>query len=107
MATKTKKGNKMQPMALASMFNQAAGYDPAPVQTEEVETKAQKTEKNYEHFNFICEKQQKKEVMAIAKLTGFSIKEIMRRALSDFLTLYKEKNGEIDINVSKSIDDML
>lgn len=107
MATKTKKENKMQPTALASMFNQTAGYEPTPVQAEEVEPKVQKTEKDYEHFNFICDKQQKKEIMAISKLTGFSIKEIMGRALSDFLTLYKEKNGEIDTKVSKSLDDML
>lgn len=106
MATKTKKENKMQPTALASMFNQTAGYEPTPVQTEEVETKAQKTEKDYEHFNFICDKTQKAKIMAISKQTGFSIKEVMGKALGDFLALYEQKHT-IDTNVSKNIDDIL
>lgn len=92
-----------------SLSEAAAGRN--PIVTESLASAPTKaaapSEKSYEHFNFICDKTQKAKIMAIAKQTGFSIKEIMGRALSDFLTLYKEKNGEIDTRVSKSLDDML
>lgn len=85
----------------------AAGKDPVTTEVPVSKPKAAApSEKSYEHFNFICDKVQKQKIMAISKQTGFSIKEIMGKALGDFLALYEQKHT-IDTNVSKSIDDIL
>lgn len=85
----------------------AAGKDPVTTEVPASTPKAAApSEKSYEHFNFICDKTQKAKIMAISKQTGFSIKEIMGKALGDFLDLY-EKKHTIDINASKSINDIL
>ena len=87
----------------------AAGKNPVTTEVPASVTPkaAAPSEKSYEHFNFICDKIQKAKILAISKQTGFSIKEVMGKALGDFLTLYEEKNGVVDTKISKSLDDIL
>lgn len=98
---------KVETTKKAGFSLRAAGKDPVTTEVPVSKPKAAAlSEKSYEHFNFICDKVQKQKIMAISKQTGFLIKEIMGKALGDFLARYEQKHT-IDTNVSKSIDDIL
>ena len=68
-------------------------------------TKALKSKKDHGRFCFVCDKTQKDEILAIARLRGVPVKDPMRRVLDYFLQEYKKQYGEIDTEATRSIDD--
>ena len=49
--------------------------------------------KDYTRFNFICDKNIVKKVRDISRIEGVSIRKIMEKALTEWLTKYEGKNG--------------
>lgn len=63
--------------------------------------------KDYERFNFICDKNLASKARAISRKEGFTIRALMEKAMTDFFEKYEAKNGEVGELISKDINDVL
>ena len=62
--------------------------------------------KAWQHFTIICAVEIVVKIKAIARIEGFSIREVIEKFLSDGITRYEQKHGAVT-NRKKSIDDIL
>lgn len=74
---------------------------PAPVAIEQDEEG-----KDYTRFNFICDKNIVKKVRDISRIEGVSIRKIMEKALTEWLTKYEGKNGPVEQMRVRSIEEL-
>ena len=62
--------------------------------------------KVWQHFTFICAVEIVVKIKAIARIEGFSIREVIEKFLSDGIARYEQKHGAVT-NRKKSIDEIL
>ena len=62
--------------------------------------------KAWQHFTFICAVEIVVKIKAIARIEGFSIREVLEKFLSDGIARYEQKHGAVT-NRKKSIDEIL
>ena len=59
-----------------------------------------------QHFTFICAVEIVVKIKAIARIEGFSIREVIEKFLRDGIARYEQKHGAVT-NRKKSIDEIL
>ena len=62
--------------------------------------------KNWQHFTIICAVEIVIKIKAIARIEGFSIREVVEKFLNDGIARYEQKHGAVT-NRKKSIDEIL
>ena len=62
--------------------------------------------KAWQHFTFICAVEIVVKIKAIARIEGFSIREVIEKFLNDGIARYEQKHGAVT-NRKKSIDEIL
>ncbi len=105
MTSKKNLDEKMTSFSLrkaASDIGKEYRYTPAPVKTPEQDDEG----KDYTRFNFICDKNIVKKVRDISRIEGVSIRKIMEKALTEWLTKYEGKNGPVEQMKTRSIDEL-
>ena len=75
-------------------------------QNEQRPEEASVIKKAWQHFTFICAVEIVVKIKAIARIEGFSIREVIEKFLSDGIARYEQKHGAIT-NRKKSIDEIL
>lgn len=94
-----------------SLAAAAAGKDPVKEEQVSAPVKVVKpvgsTEKDYERFNFICNKSLASKARAISRKEGFTIRALMEKAMTDFFDKYETKNGKVEDLPLKEINDVL
>ena len=60
----------------------------------------------WQHFTFICAVEIVVKIKTIARIEGFSIREVIEKVLSDGIARYEQKHGAVT-NRKKSIDEIL
>ena len=60
----------------------------------------------WQHFTFICAVEIVVKIKAIARIEGFSIREVVEKFLRDGIARYEQKHGAVT-NRKKSIDEIL
>ena len=62
--------------------------------------------KAWQHFTFICAVEIVVKIKAIARIEGFSIREVIEKFLRDGIARYEQKHGDVT-NRKKSVDEVL
>ena len=62
--------------------------------------------KTWQHFTVICAVEIVVKIKAIARIEGFSIREVIEKFLSDGIARYEQKHGTVT-NRKKSVDEVL
>ena len=62
--------------------------------------------KVWQHFTFICAVDIVVKIKAIARIEGFSIREVIEKFLRDGIACYEQKHGAVT-NRKKSVDEVL
>ena len=62
--------------------------------------------KSWQHFTIICAVEIVVKIKAIARIEGFSIREVVEKFLRDGIARYEQKHGAVT-NRKKSIDEVL
>jgi len=62
--------------------------------------------KAWQHFTFICAVEIVVKIKAIARIEGFSIREVIEKFLKDGIARYEQKHGAVT-NRKKSVDEVL
>ena len=62
--------------------------------------------KAWQHFTFICAVEIVVKIKAIARIEGFSIREVIEKFLRDGIARYEQKHGAVT-NRKKSVDEVL
>ena len=62
--------------------------------------------KAWQHFTVICAVEIVVKIKAIARIEGFSIREVIEKFLSDGIARYEQKHGTVT-NRKKSVDEVL
>ena len=75
-------------------------------QEEQRPEEASITKKAWQHFTFICAVEIVVKIKAIARIEGFSIREVVEKFLRDGIARYEQKHGAVT-NRKKSIDEIL
>ena len=75
-------------------------------QKQQAPEKASVIRKAWQHFTFICAVEIVVKIKAIARIEGFSIREVIEKFLSDGIARYEQKHGAVT-NRKKSIDEIL
>ncbi len=95
--------NPANDINLTASFLETSGQSiptPAPVATKEGVTGI--------HFSVICSSEIVEKVKNIAKLEGFTIREVVEKYLSDGIKNYETKRGPVTFNENnKDINDVL
>lgn len=105
MTQKKTMDEKMTSFSLRKTAAYLGHYDnvpaPAPVATEQDDEG-----KDYTRFNFICDKNIVKKVRDISRIEVVSIRKIMEKALTEWITKYEGKNGPVEQMRVRSIEDL-
>ena len=64
------------------------------------------SKKAWQHFTFICAVEIVVKIKAIARIEGFSIREVVEKFLRDGIARYEQKHGAVT-NRKKSVDEVL
>ena len=75
-------------------------------QKQQAPEKASVIRKAWQHFTFICAVEIVVKIKAIARIEGFSIREVIEKFLRDGIARYEQKHGAVT-NRKKNIDDIL
>ena len=78
-------------------------------QEEQEEQRSEKTsviKRAWQHFTVILAVEIVVKIKAIARIEGFSIRDVVEKFLSDGIARYEQKHGAV-INRKKNIDDIL
>ena len=75
-------------------------------QKQQAPEEASAIKKAWQHFTFICAVDIVVKIKAIARIEGFSIREVIEKFLSDGIARYEQKHGAVT-NRKKSIDEIL
>ena len=68
--------------------------------------KPQEEQRAWQHFTVILAVEIVVKIKAIARIEGFSIRDVVEKFLSDGIARYEQKHGAV-INRKKNIDDIL
>lgn len=101
----TSKNNLQEKKAAFSLKKTATAlgqYDGAPSPAPTTPGK----EKNYLRFNFICDADLAQKVRAISTKEGVTIRQIMEKAMTDWLKKYEKRNGPVGNVKARSIEDL-
>lgn len=104
MTDKKKLDEKMSAFSLRKTATALGHYDNAPVPAKAEEPV--KGEKDYTRFNFICDTGLVQKVRDISTKEGVTIRQIMEKAMTDWLTKYEKKNGPVGNVKARSIEDL-
>lgn len=97
---------KMTSFSLRKTAASLGHYDNVPSPAPATATEQVEEGKDYTRFNFICDKGIVKKVRDISRIEGVSIRKIMEKALTDWLTKYEGKNGPVEQMKTRSIDEL-
>ena len=75
-------------------------------QKQQAPEEASVIKKAWQHFTFICAVEIVVKIKAIARIEGFSIREVIEKFLRDGIARYEQKHGAVT-NRKKNIDDIL
>lgn len=75
-------------------------------QKQQAPEEASVIKKAWQHFTFICAVEIVVKIKAIARIEGFSIREVIEKFLRDGIARYEQKYGAVT-NRKKSIDEVL
>ena len=75
-------------------------------QKQQAPEKASVIRKAWQHFTFICAVEIVVKIKAIARIEGFSIREVVEKFLRDGIARYEQKHGAVT-NRKKSVDEVL
>ena len=75
-------------------------------QKQQAPEEASVIKKAWQHFTFICAVEIVVKIRAIARIDGFSIREVVEKFLRDGIARYEQKHGTVT-NRKKSIDEVL
>ena len=75
-------------------------------QKQQAPEKASVIRKAWQHFTFICAVEIVVKIKAIARIEGFSIREVIEKFLRDGIARYEQKHGAVT-NRKKSVDEVL
>ena len=75
-------------------------------QKQQAPEKASVIRKAWQHFTFICAVEIAVKIKAIARIEGFSIREVVEKFLRDGIARYEQKHGAVT-NRKKSVDEVL
>ena len=106
MTNKKTLDEKMSTFSLRKTAASLGHYDnvPAPEPVKVQETG--KGEKDYTRFNFICDTDLAQKVRAVSTKEGVTIRQIMEKAMTDWLAKYEKKNGPVGDVKARSIEDL-
>ncbi len=93
--------NPANDINLTASFLETSGQ-PSPTPAAKVTTEGKGT-----HFSVICSSELVEKVKIIAKLEGFTIREVVEKYLSDGIKSYENKRGPVIFKNNKDIDDVL
>ena len=106
MTNKKTLDEKMSSFSLRKTAASLGHYDNIPAQAPATATDQNDEGKDYTRFNFICDKGIVRKIRDISRIEGISIRKIMEKALSEWLTKYEEKNGPIGQMRNRSIEEL-
>ena len=75
-------------------------------QKQQTPEEASVIKKAWQHFTFICAVEIVVKIKAIARIEGFSIREVVEKFLRDGIARYEQKHGAVS-NRKKSVDEVL
>ena len=75
-------------------------------QKQQVPEEASVIKKAWQHFTIICAVEIVIKIKAIARIEGFSIREVIEKFLRDGIARYEQKHGTVT-NRKKSVDEVL
>ena len=75
-------------------------------QKQQAPKEASVIKKAWQHFTFICAVEIVVKIRAIARIEGFSIREVVEKFLSDGIARYEQKHSAVT-NRKKSVDEVL
>jgi hypothetical protein len=97
---------KMNSFSLRKTAASLGHYDNVPSPAPATATDQDDEGKGYTRFNFICDKGIVRKVKDISRIEGISIRKIMEKALSEWLTKYEGKNGPVEQMRVRSIEEL-
>lgn len=106
MTNKKTLDEKMTAFSLRKTAASLGHYDNIPSPAPAASTEQDDERKDYTRFNFICDKSIVKKVRDISRIEGVSIRKIMEKALTDWLTKYEVKNGHVGQMKTRSIEEL-
>lgn len=110
MTNKKTLDEKMTSFSLRKTAASLGHYDnvpsPAPAPAPATTAKQDDEGKDYTRFNFICGKELVRKVKAVATKEGITIRQIMEKSMTDWLTKYEKKNGPVGDVKARSIEDL-
>ena len=89
-----------------SITQQAKPKEQKKPQNEQRPKEASIIKKTWQHFTFICAVEIVVKIKAIARIEGFSIREVIEKFLRDGIARYEQKHGDVT-NRKKSVDEVL
>ena len=89
-----------------SITHQARPKEPKKPQNEQRPKEASDIKTVWQHFTFICAVEIVVKIKAIARIEGFSIREVIEKFLRDGIARYEQKHGAVT-NCKKSVDEVL
>lgn len=99
MASKSILQGKTASFSLKKTAGSLGHYDSSsPTQT--------RGEKDYIRFNFICNAELAQKVRNVSTKEGVTIRQIMEKAMTDWLTKYERKNGPVGNVKVRSVEDL-
>ena len=75
-------------------------------QKQQASNEASVIRKAWQHFTIICAVEIVVKIKAIARIDGFSIREVVEKFLKDGIARYEQKHGAVT-NRKKSVDEVL
>ena len=75
-------------------------------QKQQIPEETSAIKKAWQHFTFICAVEIVVKIKAIARIEGFSIREVVEKFLRDGIARYEQKHGAVT-NRKKSVDEVL
>ena len=80
----------------------AFSFDKTPA----VPTAPEKKEKDYIRFSFICNSELAQKVRAVSTKENVTVRQIMEKAVNDWLAKYEKKNGPVGAVKARSVEDL-
>ena len=106
MTNKKTLDEKMTAFSLRKTAASLGHYDNVPSPAPATVTDQDEEGKDYTRFNFICDKGIVRKIRDISRIEGISIRKIMEKALSEWLSKYEEKNGPVGQMRNRSIEEL-
>ena len=92
--------------SVKDITQKAKPTDQPKTQKQQAPKEASAIKNAWQHFTFICAVEIVVKIKAIARIEGFSIREVIEKFLSDGIARYEQKHGAVT-NRKKSVDEVL